>query len=137
MVSGLTWTGLRAVQHELAALEQQQESWFKAFLLAQAQAALLDIRSRAPQDQILWKNAWQIDTEAASLEVVQREGETLTVTLRNPLAQASEVEYGALDTERTQFTPGLLCCTLALADLEEELPQRFRAAFAQWLGGLK
>ena len=85
-MSGLTWTGLRAVQHELAALEQQQESWFKAFLLAQAQAALLDIRSRAPQDQILWKNAWQIDTEAASLEVVQREGETLTVTLRNPVS---------------------------------------------------
>lgn len=136
-MSGLKWTGLREVQRELAAVEQQQENWLKAFLLEQARLALLDIRSRAPQDQALCKDAWQIDTETASLEVVQREGETLTVFLINPLAQASEVEYGTLSADRGQFIPGRLTCTLALADLEEELPQRFRAAFAQWIGGLK
>ena len=136
-MSGLKWTGFGEVQRELAALEQQQESWFKAFLLEQARLALLDIHSRASQDQAIWKNAWRIDTETASLEVVQREGETLTVALINPLAQASEVEYGALSADRGQFVPGRLTCTLALADLEEELPQRFRAAFAQWIGGLK
>ena len=134
-MSGLQGTGLKALKQEMACFEQKEKELLQEFLLEQAQTALENIRAQMPQEQEALSKAWRIDTESASLEMVQRQGDTLLIALSNPLPQASVVEYGALNADRSQFIPGRLICTLALAELEEQMPQRFQAAFAKWIGG--
>lgn len=72
------------------------------------------------------------NSKAATLSSVTRQGNSLVVTVVNPVEYASFVEYGHMDRSRENWIEGQFMCTLAIDEVAKQMPQRFQAEFAVW-----
>ena len=128
-MSGLDYSGTLRLQQQMRQLESGFDQFLRRFLLKQALDALERTKAKTPQDSGQLREAWTISE-------VQQMGGTLAVTLSNPTAYASSVEYGHIDSGRTNWVEGKFLCTLAMDEVAKLIPQRFAAEFAAWVGRL-
>ena len=94
------------------------------------------LRVGEDRQNISWKNA--------TINGVTRKGDTLEITIYNPLDYASFVEYGHRQ-EPGRYVPaigkklkkawveGHYMATIAIKDVEDKLPGRFDQQFKMWL----
>ena len=125
-MSGLDYSGTLRLQQQMRRLEGGFDQFLRQFLLKQALDALERTKAKTPQDSGQLREAWTISE-------VQQIGGTLAVTLSNPTAYASSVEYGHIDSGRTNWVEGKFMCTLAIDEVAKLIPQRFNREFAAWV----
>lgn len=129
MEAGFDYKGILQLKNQLMQIENGFSAWLKDFLLRQAEEALEQIRRSTPADIAGLREVWKISS-------VKQSGSSLTVTLINDHDQASSVEYGSMDEQRTQWKEGTFVCTLALKDMQRRMPEHYRREFGTWLRGL-
>lgn len=117
------------LQQTFHTMQIEFDSFLKNFLLQQAFDALAKTKENTPVNLSQLRSAWTISS-------VERHGNTLEVMIHNPLNYVSSMEFGYLSSDHTRWVDGKFMCTLALDEIERVIPQRFRAAFQNWVKGV-
>lgn len=158
-------------------MDKEFDNFIYNFLLQEGLRALIQTKENTPVDTGYLRNMWQLgdsnytiqskamkigknkgklrvteDRENvswrdATVKGVVRKGDTLEITIYNPLDYASYVEYGHAQ-EPGRYVPaigkklkkawvdGYYMATIAIKDVEEKLPARFEQQFRVWLNSL-
>ena len=106
-------------------LSNEFENFLKQFLIKQALDVLAKTKKESPTDTGLLRNSWTIG------EVV-RDGDTLKVTISNPVEYAKYVEYGHMDRSHQKWINGKFMCSLSIIEVKKKMPQRFKKEFETW-----
>ena len=106
-------------------LSNEFENFLKQFLIKQALDVLAKTKKESPTDTGLLRNSWTIG------EVV-RDGDTLKVTISNPVEYAKYVEYGHMDRSHQKWINGQFMCSLSIIDVKKKMPKRFQKEFEAW-----
>ena len=106
-------------------LSNEFENFLKQFLIKQALDVLAKTKRNSPVDTGLLRNSWTIG------EVV-RDGDTLKVTISNPVEYAKYVEYGHMDRGHKKWINGKFMCSLSIIEVKKKMPQRFKKEFETW-----
>ena len=106
-------------------LSNEFENFLKQFLIKQALDVLAKTKKESPKDTGLLRNSWTIG------EVV-RDGDTLKVTISNPVEYAKYVEYGHMDRSHQKWINGKFMCSLSIIEVKKKMPQRFKKEFETW-----
>ena len=72
----------------------------------------------------------------ASIDNVQRDGDTLKVTISNNVEYAKYVEFGHMDRGHKKWVEGKFMCSLAIIDVKKKMPKRFQREFDMWVKSL-
>lgn len=133
------------LQQQTVSMQKEFEQFIKSFLLRQALEALAKTKENTPAHLEELRDAWTIgdgveDTakglDSAAFESVQRTKGGLAVTIHNPAAYASSVEYGAMAEDQSHWIKGQFMCVLAMDEVARQMPKQFQAAFERWTRGL-
>ena len=159
---GFDYSEFKKYAESIKKLQTEWDSFIKKFLLDMALRALRRTkeiqRDKQAVDTGLMMNSWQIgngknvlieseDKETgdvsytidklksieATIESVTRKGNDLLITIYNPVEYASYVEYGHLDRSRTKWIEGRYMVTIAIDEIESQIPARFQKAFEKWI----
>ena len=106
-------------------LSNEFENFLKQFLIKQALDVLAKTKRNSPVDTGLLRNSWTIG------EVV-RDGDTLKVTISNPVEYAKYVEYGHMDRGHKKWINGKFMCSLSIIEVKKKMPKRFQREFEAW-----
>lgn len=128
-MSGLEFSGTLKLQSQMLDMEREFDQFIKTFLLRQALDALAKTKDNTPVDTGLLRASWIIG------EIRRMDGDLL-VDIINPTEYASFVEYGHMTRDRANWVEGKFMCTLAIDEVSKQIPQRFSAEFAAWVGRL-
>lgn len=114
-----------AFRDKFERLSNEFENFLKQFLIKQALDVLAKTKRNSPVDTGLLRNSWTIG------EVV-RDGDTLKVTISNPVEYAKYVEYGHMDRSHQKWINGKFMCSLSIIEVKKKMPQRFKKEFETW-----
>ena len=114
-----------AFRDKFERLSNEFETFLKQFLIKQALDVLAKTKRNSPVDTGLLRNSWTIG------EVV-RDGDTLKVTISNPVEYAKYVEYGHMDRSHQKWINGKFMCSLSIIEVKKKMPQRFKKEFETW-----
>lgn len=132
------------LQQQMSSMQKEFDPFIKGFLLRQALDALEKTKENTPAHLEELRAAWTIDDvedtakgiDFASFESVRRTKGGLAVTIHNPVAYASSVEYGAMAEDHTHWIKGKFMCVLAMDEIARQMPKQFQAVFEKWARGL-
>lgn len=135
-MSNFDFSGMLALQKQTKRMEREFSDFLREFLLKQGVDAMNRAKENTSVDTGLLRAAW-------TLEGVKREGNRLIVTLSNPIAYASYVEYGhrqevgryvpAIGKRLKQpWVEGQFMATLAIEEVAALIPGRFQTEFKAW-----
>lgn len=134
-----------ALRQQTDALQKDFDRFIKEFLLRQALDALEKTKENTPAHLEELRAAWTIGEDvrdmpkqfdSAAFESVRRTKGGLAVTIHNPVAYASSVEYGAMTEDQTHWIGGRFMCFLAMDEVAGQMPKRFQTVFEEWIRGL-
>lgn len=114
-----------AFRDKFERLSNEFENFLKQFLIKQALDVLAKTKRNSPVDTGLLRNSWTIG------EVV-RDGDTLKVTISNPVEYAKYVEYGHMDRSHQKWINGKFMCSLSIIEVKKKMPKRFQKEFETW-----
>lgn len=130
--------------------QKEFETFLKTFLLQQAQRVIRAVKPRTPVDTGALRNSWCIGNETkairydkngnvtgtdyqsafaneATIDDVQIIGDTLQVTISNPMEYASYIEYG----QRSYL--GRYMLTISMDEISAAMSGRFEKEFKNFL----
>lgn len=161
-MSGFNFDGMKQLQQQLKRQEQDFERFIRQFLLKMALEAVNRAKANTPVDTGLLRAAWAVEggisaargrwdkgqqkmvysedeanSQAAALQSVQRMGNSLVVTIINPVEYASFVEYGHATKDRNGWVNGRFMATLAIDEVAQLIPAQFQKEYAAWLRSLQ
>ncbi len=131
-------------------VQKEFETFLKTFLLQQAQRVVRSTKLRTPVDTGTLRNSWCIGNETkairynkngkvtgtdyqsafankATIDDVQLVGDTLQVTISNPMEYASYIEYG----QRSYL--GRYMLTISMDEISAAMAGRFEKEFKNFL----
>ena len=129
--------GLSDLERRCQRALKEVDRFLEGFLTQMALRALTKTKKRTPVDTGNLRNSWAIGE-------IERSGDTLSISLYNPVEYATYVEYGHKRTawgskssaETSDWVEGRFMATLSLNNIEKEMPARYEKAFKAWLEGL-
>jgi len=68
----------------------------------------------------------------ASIDNIERDGDTLKVTISNAVEYAKYVEYGHMDRGHKKWVDGKFMCSLSIIEVKKKMPKRFQKEFETW-----
>lgn len=114
-------------------IKSRMPEFLEDFLLGVGRTALRKTKQRTPVLTGRLKRSWK-------LSKVEVEGKQFMVYLTNdakdngqPYSYASFVEYGAMNSSRTKFRPGVFMATISIKEVERTMPIKFKTEFRKWL----
>ena len=152
-------------RNKLKKISDEFDMFLKKFLIKQALDVLAKTKKESPTDTGLLKNSWTIGNQGAairsrvlksgknkgkiqyssvdsafennaSIDNVQRDGDTLKVTISNNVEYAKYVEFGHMDRGHKKWVEGKFMCSLAIIDVKKKMPKRFQREFDMWVKSL-
>lgn len=150
-----------AFRDKFERLSNEFENFLKQFLIKQALDVLAKTKKESPTDTGLLKNSWTIGNQGvairsktlksgkskgkiryysvesafvnnASIDNVERDGDTLKVTISNAVEYAKYVEYGHMDRGHKKWVEGKFMCSLSIIEVKKKMPKRFQREFEAW-----
>jgi len=117
-------------------MASQFDAWMNTFLLNQGMRFLASVKPRTPVDTGDLRNHWKLDG-------ITKQGENLKVWFVNPMVYATFVEYGHAKPYKSGATEGsgdwvngYFMMTVALDEVDRNIPQRFDVEFTAFLAKL-
>lgn len=160
-MSRLDFEGMKKLQEQFKKQEQEFDTFLRRFLLKMGLEAVNRAKANTPVDTGLLRAAWTVEggisaargrwnkakskvtydedeanSQAAILENVKRQGNSLIVTIANPVEYASFVEYGHTTRGRDGWIEGKFMATLAVDEVAQLIPAQFQKEYAAWLASL-
>jgi hypothetical protein len=122
-------SGLKEFKKKLERVDKEFNTFLRNFLFEQAERALAMTKKNHPWITGHMRNSWFIGN-------IVRVGDNLEITIYNTVHYASYVEYGHIIRRKKGedgWKEGSFKCTLAIAEVEREIPARWDRQFSAWI----
>lgn len=131
---------LKKFKQELEGLSKDYNKYIKGFLTEMGQRAYERTKKRTPVDTGYLKANWYLS------DVYRKSDTELYIVLYNLAEYASHVEYGHLQEPgrfvpaigkrlKAGFVEGRYMATISIAEIEKEIPKRYKEALRSFLVG--
>lgn len=135
---GLTSDGVIQIAENVLKMQQEFLDFLNQFLLEMGLRALAKTKKRTPVRTGFLRNSWQVSD-------VERDGNQLVIYLTNSAEYASYVEEGhqaykwsrgedgkRVKGDKGKYVEGYHMAKISLAEINREIPPRFKQSFAKW-----
>lgn len=133
---GFDYQAFKQYRQNFKKMSNQFDAWIRTFLLNEGMRFIATVKPRTPVDTGDLRNHWMLDG-------ITRNGSELQCWFVNSMHYATHVEYGHAKPYKSgaaegsaDWVDGYFMMTVSIDIIQKNMPVRFEAEFAKFLGSL-